>query len=246
MKGHSLNGFCKPSKLYYHHLSDSSSICSFPSFCSANVCERLISLCEEEGFKSEDDQEYHQSTFDLEVDASPKVREYLVKNGFVPALCDCMMLSHGTSPVAFDDVFVVKYDATKSTAQKSLNWHYDAGNVSFMLALSGQDSYEGGGTAFDVLQDGYDEGRQHEDLKNLTTQELAGYFLTTYCVKNKHFLPLHLCQGELLVFDAKLYHSGLQIFSGTRYILVGFCDVIKSDNRITDCQGNVGLDLVSL
>lgn len=30
-------------------------------------------------------------------------------------------------------------------------------------------------------------------------------------------------QGQLLTFDAKLFHRGLPITSGRRYLLVGFC-----------------------
>jgi hypothetical protein len=173
----SLLPFSKPSKLQYHHISDASTLCSFPRFASPAACEDLISLCEEEGYHAEEcDSNYTQATFDLEVDTSPRVREWLVQHDLVPAVSCCMQSSHGTAPVSFDDVFVVKYDGTVQNGQQSLTWHYDAGDVSFMLALSASDSYTGGGTAFDVLQEGYDESRQSRDLQAVAGVDLSSYF----------------------------------------------------------------------
>lgn len=118
----------------------------------------------------------------------------------------CMLRSHGQSPAAFNDLFVVKYSAEQ---QQGLEVHTDAGDVSFMLALSPRSSYSGGGTAFDVLQ------QQGES-------------------------PVHLEQGNAILFDARLRHEGLPISSGTRYLLVGFCLTDPAASRV---PGNVGLGL---
>lgn len=50
---------------------------------------------------------------------------------------------------AFDDVFVVKYDAR---AQQGLLEHVDAGELSFMVALSDSSDFDGGGTYFQGLE----------------------------------------------------------------------------------------------
>jgi hypothetical protein len=39
------------------------------------------------------------------------------------------------------------------------------------------------------------------------------------CMEN----VVHLERGELILFDADLYHQGVPISQGTRYLLVGFC-----------------------
>lgn len=161
---------------------------------------------------------YTQATVDLEVDKSPVIREWLIQHSFIETVSSCMMLSHCLFPISFDDVFIVKYDADLVHGQRGLKWHFDAGNISFMLALSPKESYCGGGTAFDVLQEGEEFG---DDIQTFT--------------------PLHLNQGELLVFDACLYHTGLDISCGTRYLLVGFCFTHNKVNG--EMPGEVGLDL---
>jgi hypothetical protein len=236
--------FSKPARLQYHHVSDASTLCSFPRFASPAACDDLISLCEKVGFKAEQaDSYYTQATFDLEVDTSPRVRQWLIQHELVAAVSRCMRSSHGVAPEVFDDVFVVKYDATVPGGQQGLEWHYDAGNVSFMLALSARDSYTGGGTAFDVLQEGYSESSQRYNQDVDMTQGRGDGS------------PLHLEQGELLLFEAQLFHSGLPISSGLRYLLVGFCftrpcvcngcDGSRSDD-IEVSRGDVGLDLQPL
>ena len=50
---------------------------------------------------------------------------------------------------------------------------------------------------------------------------------------------LHLEVGDIVLFDANLYHKGVEITKGTRYLLVGFCIV-------EGCQVNVGNIKLSL
>lgn len=40
---------------------------------------------------------------------------------------------------------------------------------------------------------------------------------------------LHLNQGSMVTFDAKLFHRGMPITSGVRYLLVGFCHTARYD-----------------
>lgn len=241
------SSFNKPPRLLYHHISDASVICSFPFFASPEICEELILLCEMEGFHSEKEEStYTQATFDLEVDSNPRVRDWLVTHELVPEISACMQRSHATSLVSFDDVFVVKYDASVPGGQQSLEWHYDAAELSFMLALSDRDSYIGGGTAFDVLQDEYDKDKQSEALEGLEgAAGLADYFRGT--AAGSTLRPLHLQQGELLIFDANLYHSGLAVSSGVRYLLVGFCFVAGGEEGgAAAARGELDLNLLPL
>ena len=200
-----------PRQVRYHHTGDSdddtSTIASMPGFATPMLCNELVDLCESVGFgKEQDAARYTQATVDLEVDAAPRVQSFLRTRGLVHAVASCMLRTHGHVPAAFDDVFVVKYDTQQ---QRELERHVDAGEVSFMLALSPRASYAGGGTEFDVLAGG----------------------------------PLHLEQGELVLFDASLYHKGVPIVAGTRYLLVGFCFVGTAATRV---PGNVGLGLSQL
>jgi hypothetical protein len=67
----------------------------------------------------------------------------------------------------------------------------------------------------------------------------------------------------MILFDAKLYHSGVPITSGTRYLLVGFCytkiyninmesnipidveETDKEDNNINN-EGDIDISLFGL
>mmetsp|Transcript_18547 Transcript_18547/g.35327 ORF Transcript_18547/g.35327 Transcript_18547/m.35327 type:complete len:137 (+) Transcript_18547:149-559(+) len=103
---------------------------------------------------------------------------------------------------AMDDVFVVRYAAE---AQNALEMHTDAGDISFMVALSAPDlDYGGGGTYFEEID-----------------QVIA------------------LQKGQMLLFDAKLFHRGMPITFGERYLLVGFCFTSPSAAKR---PGNVALD----
>jgi hypothetical protein len=51
---------------------------------------------------------------------------------------------------------------------------------------------------------------------------------------------LHLEQGELVLFDASMYHAGVPITTGLRYLLVGFCHTKISAMRAV---GNLNLNL---
>ena len=176
-----------PRKTKYHYYEkDKNIIASLPGFWSPSLCDNFVTLAEEHGFTSEKTKEYTQATIDIEVDKSPPLKELLLNHSFVERVAQAIVRVHGSQITAFDDVFVVKYDAKR---QKELLRHYDSGDVSFILALSRKDYYKGGGTNFDVLG-----------------TELV-----------------ELAQGECLVFNSGMYHAGLPISSGTRYLLVGFC-----------------------
>ena len=99
--------------------------------------------------------------------------------------------AHGATICAMDDCFVVKYSARDGeSGQLELPRHTDAGELSFMVALSDQATdYVGGGTQFDALDGNV----------------------------------LQLPQGDIVTFDAKLFHRGMPITRGVRYLLVGFC-----------------------
>jgi hypothetical protein len=176
------------------------------SFLSHGACKQAIELAEKHAFRAGgwrgDDEAYVQSTTDLEVDHMPEFRAWLHKIDFMKALQNYYLMVYGKPIYALDDLFVVKYT---SEGQSSLIRHTDAGNVSFMVALSMFGDYDGGGTYFDDIND-----------------------------------TVHLEQGQILVFDAELFHKGNPITRGTRYLLVGFCFTDKSRRN---APGLLGLDL---
>lgn len=186
-------------------------------FASTTVCEKLIRLAEEEGFQvgeggdGDADLDYPQATVDLEIDKAPTIRKYLIKHRLVHVLSKAMMLTHGKRPIGFDDIFIVRYLAEE---QRQLIRHFDGGDVSFMLALSPRNSYDGGGTKFDAL---------------------GGPSRT-----------LHLDQGDLVIFDAKIFHSGVEITRGSRYLLVGFTYTNQKSVKSGHLDLNLCIDFSNL
>eukprot|EP00873_Tetraselmis_striata_P021620 jgi/Tetstr1/441884/TSEL_030094.t1 len=216
---HPAGHFTAKARVRLHHVEAGAAIASLPGFASAGMCQALVGLCEADGFQSgtaDRENGYEQATADLEVDSHPVVSAWLRAAGLVPAVSAAMLATHGVRPAAFDDIFVVKYHEAQ---QRALPRHVDAGELSFMLALSSRAAYDGGGTAFDALSPCGD------------------------AVPGEPRAPLHLDQGELLLFDAGLYHAGLPITRGTRYLLVGFCHVSAAATR---APGNVGLNLMPI
>ena len=219
-----------PGKLRYHcvvpgECGDGVCVASVPACASSDMCNDLIALCEQAQFSTEQEgSSYTQATVDLEVDSAPTVRSWLLSRQLVHCVSRCMRATHGVVPVAFDDVFVVKYDATGSGlgCQRDLELHHDGGDVSFMLALSPLSAYSGGGTRFEVF------GAGLEFLNNESIQDET----------------LHLEQGELLLFDAGLRHAGRAISAGRRYLLVGFC--FTNDPDMARAPGNVDLMLTKI
>lgn len=205
-------------------VTDEDGICIaiVPGFADGAMCEELIRLCEDHQFSAEErGSVYTQSTVDIEIDSAPLIRKWLIDRGLITVVSRCMMATHGSSPIAFDDVFVVKYDATgdSPSSKRGLELHSDAGDVSFMLALSPPEKYCGGGTYFDIIT-------------------LADDFVNHGLVRDN---TICLRRGELLLFDAVLMHSGRAISAGTRYLLVGFC--FTKDSKTAFTPGNLDLNL---
>lgn len=225
-------------RIRYHDVGGPEVVASAPAFASSALCDELVSLCDEMGFRQDDTvREYEQTTTDIEVDSTPLVRQFLLTRRLVSAVGRVMRLTHGVQPCAFDDVFVVRYAAEE---QRALPRHTDAGDVSFMLALSRRTDYAGGGTWFEG------EVQKKENIENANTdleQETVKHQIasslpqTTPPASNS---VLHLSQGELVLFGASMLHAGLPITHGKRYLLVGFCHV---QTRALRASGNVGMDL---
>jgi|TARA_B110000090_G_C13236498_1_gene390766 hypothetical protein len=173
---------------------------------STQICQQFIELCEAKvGFTNTDHSQYTQSTTDLEVDAHRPIRKFLLRHQLIDMVSKAMKDTHRATPTGFNDMFVVKYDAT---GQRELKRHFDGGDVSFMLALSSRKNYTGGGTKFDCLDK-----------------------------------EVHLAQGSMVLFDGDLYHQGLPIDGGTRYLLVGFCYT----DTANECElGHINLSLKKL
>ena len=57
---------------------------------------------------------------------------------------------------------------------------------------------------------------------------------------------VHLDCGDVILFDADLYHQGLSITRGTRYLLVGFCVVDDGSKQKIIEAGYINLSLRSV
>ena len=94
--------------------------------------------------------------------------------------------------IILKDAFIVRYTQGK---QPSLGEHVDGHHVSFNIALSDPDDYEGGGTSFAP------RWRGDEDV------------------------TIRISQGSVLCHPARVLHSGAETKNGTRYLLVGFTEL---------------------
>lgn len=85
---------------------DGAVIATVPHFASPSCCDELVALCEAEGWVTEQG-DYSQATVDMEVDAHPRVRDFLLAKGLVRALERCMMATHGRGPTGFGESLTI-------------------------------------------------------------------------------------------------------------------------------------------
>lgn len=187
-------------RIIYQNVEDNKKILAIEQFASPKFCKELIKIAENVGFNGAQNKKYTQSTVDIEVDGAPSLKKFILAKTklIVPLTQAFNIYKKGMKPYAFDDLFIVKYDAN---IQRELVKHYDGGEISFMLALSERFDYTGGGTKFDVCP-----------------------------------AVEHLNIGDLMLFNADMYHAGLPIGKGLRYLLVGFCFITPETIRI---EGNL-------
>jgi hypothetical protein len=238
---HSSPKYCKSAcnrKINYLYSCGNSNsygaIAVVPNFLLTEECNEIINLCERAGLYSRDDSSaYEQATFDIEVDKCQDLQQLLRVKEFISAIQPYILSVFGTYITAFDDMFVVKYDAE---CQRELVRHYDGGHVSFMLTLSPAAAYTGGGTHFDVLDsrpktDTID-AEKHSEISQYERDER-----NLHCQVSGEGV-VKASQGSLLLFNAAFYHTGMPILTGTRCLLVGFCYV---DPHAGSRRGNVSL-----
>ena len=204
-------------KIIYENEETNNKIITIKQFATSYFCTELIKLAEKIGFETTKDTTYKQKTIDLEIDQHQSLKNYILsRTNFISYLTTNAfnVYDKNMNPYAFDDMFIVKYDANM---QRDLVKHYDGGEISFMLALSERHkSYEGGGTKFDVL---CNNNNSSSSKKNSIE---------------------HLDIGDIMLFNANMYHSGMPITKGLRYLLVGFCFIKPEAIRI---EGNLNLNL---
>lgn len=160
MKSEMASIYLPKRKLHYHGDGDIVS----SEFMTPGGCRDLVQLCEQHaGWRSDSAAVYAYTTVDLEVDKAPAVKAWCQEVGLLDKVSARVAQAHGGfSLTALDDLFVVKYTVSGEISQQELPRHVDAGDLSFMVALSALgDNYDGGGTGFDVLGDsgsGHSEG----------------------------------------------------------------------------------------
>ncbi len=180
-------------------------------FLSSICCDAIITICEdaastpgEASWENDSVSYYHQATCDMEVEKNLVLASFLKQIGLVDHIDRVYNMHYGRRINSFDDFFVVKYAAEGLDSKSELPDHIDAGDLSFMIALSKREDYEGGGTFFRVTND-----------------------------------TIHLSQGSMIVFDAKLFHRGEKITRGLRYLLVGFCHTDICDDGASYAEATV-------
>ena len=131
--------------------------------------------------------------------------------------------------LAFKDVFLVKYSSVDG-GQTGLPLHKDSGHISFNVALSDRSSFTGGGSWMTILNDTMSvaQGQVHITAAAplctdccMVHRSAAAPLCTGCCMV--HRMPACQCvRMQVLLHPAGILHRGLEIESGTRYILVGF------------------------
>jgi predicted 2-oxoglutarate/Fe(II)-dependent dioxygenase YbiX len=114
-------------------------------------CEWLVSEADAHGDWTT---QRHKSapTTDMEVLKVPTLRDWLQERSrrvIFPTLAACY--GFHASELHYMDLFLVRYDAEASGAQRGLMAHRDRSLLSFNILLSDPSAFDGGGTCFDVL-----------------------------------------------------------------------------------------------
>eukprot|EP00277_Geminigera_cryophila_P025378 CAMPEP_0179467840 /NCGR_PEP_ID=MMETSP0799-20121207/48881_1 /TAXON_ID=46947 /ORGANISM="Geminigera cryophila, Strain CCMP2564" /LENGTH=171 /DNA_ID=CAMNT_0021273475 /DNA_START=27 /DNA_END=539 /DNA_ORIENTATION=- len=95
------------------YLSHDGSLLLVGPFWTQETCRRCIEICEHNGVWSNDaGSTYPYATCDVEVDQVAVLRDWLVASGFVEDLQRLYWKAHRTRITAFDDLFLVRYQAT--------------------------------------------------------------------------------------------------------------------------------------
>eukprot|EP00931_Biecheleriopsis_adriatica_P120880 TRINITY_DN95979_c0_g1_i1.p1 TRINITY_DN95979_c0_g1~~TRINITY_DN95979_c0_g1_i1.p1 ORF type:complete len:363 (+),score=46.77 TRINITY_DN95979_c0_g1_i1:95-1183(+) len=122
------------------------------------------------------------------------------------------------------DTFVVRYVAGRGNATGGyLRSHTDAGTHTYSIVLSDLTDYEGGGVRFPLLP-----------LLNETDGIKKAPRITTDIANGNRALPgfgqvLRISRGNVLLQPAKLFHEGMPLETGTRYLLISFNNIRYSN-----------------
>jgi hypothetical protein len=137
------------------------------------------------------------------------------------------------------DLFVVRYTANTGSGkdQSKLPAHRDGNLLSFNILLSNPDTdFRGGGTHFfSLCKTAYTQHFVHTDDSELDSsssdqlqQQQASSLQQSKQCGQSYGVTVQPQQGEVTFHTGKLLHEGNQVTAGTRYIIVGFIDVVSS------------------
>ncbi len=128
------------------------------------------------------------------------------------------------------DLFIVKYDAEHELSQRHLALHMDSSTLTFSLSLSPFSDLTAPAT---------------EDTSNITTKDDSDFaeiqnhsyqdggtrfYLSPRVVIN----PL----GSLMLHNSALFHEGIKISKGKRYIMVGFVNIRRKERKTEQVDEN--------
>ncbi len=197
-----------------------STVLTQPAAFSPEQCARIIaetkSQAEATGFTTSRHR-YH-PTEDIPLSDIPAAHAFalpLLESRVLPTLTKTFCNESedvGGCDVWLKDVFVVRYT---QESQPSLGEHTDGHHVSFNVALSSLDDYEGGGTIFSH------ENEQVKKKKKKKDGDGDGDGAGDVALKVHR-----IAQGSVLMHQARIKHAGAETTSGTRWILVGFTELI--------------------
>lgn len=133
-----------------------------------------------------------------------------------PAVASAAATGQLMAVLDMKDLFLVKYDALHVSSQRYLEMHIDSSLLSFIINLSPPAAGSTEQTASYL--------RTANELNTTVRLGQAGYqgggtrFM--HCSR-----PVRGAPGSIVLFPSRLFHEGLAITKGVRYIIVGFVNV---------------------
>mmetsp|Transcript_19155 Transcript_19155/g.27573 ORF Transcript_19155/g.27573 Transcript_19155/m.27573 type:complete len:220 (+) Transcript_19155:189-848(+) len=210
------NEFCSELQLrlkYHLYINSSCIIASIPKFASNSMCNELIQLCEYCGFVQENDA-YGYTQATVDLEVDR-----------TPEVREWLLDRHLIEAVT-----------------RCIKWSHGQTISAFDDVFVVKYNTSPGKGQVELIRH-YDSGDVSFMVALSPRSAYTGGGTEFDALRQEERSVLHLEQGELLIFNAALYHSGVPILAGTRYLLVGFCYTSDEAARTT---GNLDLKLLQI
>lgn len=128
------------------------------------------------------------------------------------------------------DLFIVKYDAEHELSQRHLALHMDSSTLTFSLSLSPFSDL----TAPIIADPSNITTKDDSDLTEIQNHSYQDGGTRFYLSPRVVINPL----GSLMLHNSALFHEGIKISKGKRYIMVGFVNIRKKEKKTEQVSEN--------